>query len=69
MSQRGEVDPALTPYLWHWLMIPLTDMLGPELVYAVGLEALAYPPTWVDMKEEADLVEAAVIEFLESKRS
>lgn len=48
-------------------MIPLTDLLGPELVYAVGLESLGYPPTWVDTKQEADQVEAAVIEFLERK--
>ena len=67
MSQSGEVDSALTPYLWHWLMIPMTDLLGPELVYAVGLEALGYPPTWVDTKQEADQVEAAVMEFLERK--
>ena len=67
MSQSGEVEPTLTPYLWHWLMIPLTDLLGPELVYAVGPEALGYPPTWVDTKQEADQVEAAVIEFLERK--
>jgi len=67
MSQRGEVEPTLTPYLWHWLMIPMTDLLGPELVYAVGLESLGYPPTWVDTKQEADQVEAAVMEFLERK--
>jgi hypothetical protein len=68
MSQSGEVDPTMTPYRWDWLMIPLTDMFGPELVYAVGMKVLGYPPTWVDMKqEEADLVEAAVIKFLERK--
>jgi len=67
MSQSGEVEPTLTPYLWHWLMIPMPDLLGPELVYAVGLECLEYPPTWVDTKQEADQVEAAVIEFLERK--
>ena len=38
-----------------------------ELVDAVGLESLGYPPTWVDTKQEADQVEAAVIEFLERK--
>jgi hypothetical protein len=67
MSLRGEVDPELVEFFWHWLMYPLLDMIGPELVYSIGLECLGYPPTWVDLKEEADLVEAAVIEFLEKK--
>jgi hypothetical protein len=67
MSLRGEVDPDCTEFFWHWLMFPMLDLLGPELVYAVGLEALKYPPTWVDTKLEADRVEAAVIEFLERK--
>ena len=67
MSLRGEVDPSLTEFFWHWLMFPILDLLGPELVYAVGLECLGYPPTWVDTKQEADQVEAAVIQFLERK--
>jgi hypothetical protein len=67
MSLRGEVDPALTEFFWHWLMFPMLDLLGPELVYAVGLESLGYPPTWVDTKQEADQVETAVMEFLERK--
>ena len=67
MSLRGEVDATVTEFFWHWLMFPMLDLLGPELVYAVGLECLEYPPTWVDTKQEADQVEAAVIEFLERK--
>ena len=63
MSLRGEVDPALTEFFWHWRMFPLLDFFGPELVYAVGLKSLEYPPTWVDTKQEADQVETAVIEF------
>lgn len=68
MSLRGEVDPELTSFFWHWLMFPMLDLIGPEIVYAVGLEALGYPPTWVDTKPEADQVETAVIDFLETKR-
>lgn len=64
MSLRGEVDPDLTQYHWHWLLFPLTDLLGPALVYSVGLKALEYPPTWADTQEEADLIEAAVIKHL-----
>lgn len=67
MSLRGEVDPDEIQFHYHWLMFPMLDLLGPELVYAVGLESLGYPPTWVDTKQEADQVEAAVIEFLERK--
>ncbi len=67
MSLRGEVDPDEIQFHYHWIMFPMLDLLGPELVYAVGLEALKYPPTLVDTKPEADQVEAAVIEFLERK--
>jgi len=48
-------------------MFPMLDLIGPEIVYAVGLKALEYPPTWVDTKEEADQVEAAVMVFLTAK--
>jgi hypothetical protein len=65
MSQRNEVDAESVPYIWHWIMHPMCDLLGPELVYAVGLKALEYPPTWVDTKKEADLVEAAIDKFLD----
>ena len=64
MSLRGEVDPELMPYFWHWIMFPMLDLVGPELVYSIGLKVLGYPPTWVDMQEEAAEVEAAVVEFL-----
>jgi hypothetical protein len=69
MSLRGEVNPELIQFHWHWLMFPLLDMIGPELVYVVGLETLGYPPTWIDLKEEADLVESAVVEFLQNGRN
>jgi len=60
MSQRGEVDPEWVSFHWHWIMYPMVDLLGPELVYAVGLKALGYPPNWVDTKNEADSVESAI---------
>jgi len=64
LSLHGEVDPEKNYTMWHWLMHPMVDMLGPDLVYAVGIECLKYPPTWVDTKPEADLVEAAIDDFL-----
>lgn len=68
MALASDVDPDLSHLMWPWLMQPMVDLLGPELVYAVGMECLEYPPTWVDTKPEADKVEAAVMEFLEKKR-
>lgn len=67
MSTAGEVDSDLVPFNWHWLLFPLVDMAGPELVYSAGLETLGYPPTWADTQEEADTVEASVIRFLDSE--
>lgn len=67
MSLKGEVDPAQIPSHWHWIMYPLIDLLGPELVYAVGLQALGYPPTLVDTQQEVDQVDAALIKYLECK--
>lgn len=50
---------------WHWLMFAMVDVIGPELIWVVGLEALGYPPTWVTTIEERDLVEAALqVHFL-----
>lgn len=62
MALPGEVDPDLVPFFWAgaWMLFPHLDMFGPAIVYAVGLEALGYPPTWVDTTQEADLVEAAI---------
>ena len=61
MSLPGEVDAKLIEYHWHWLMYPCLDFFGPETVYAIGLGVLGYPPTWVDTKQEADSVEAALV--------
>jgi hypothetical protein len=52
---------------WHWLMHSLIRLVGPRVVYDVGLQVLEYPPTWVDTHTEADLVENAVFEFLRSR--
>ncbi len=64
MSLPGEIDPQLIQYHWHWLLFPCLDFFGPEQVYAIGLEVLGYPPTLADTKQEADLVEAALIASL-----
>mgnify|MGYP003442532125 FL=1 len=64
MSLPGEVDAKLIEYHWHWLMYPCLDFFGPEQVYAIGLGVLGYPPTWVDTKQEADSVEAALVKNL-----
>ena len=52
---------------WHWLMHSLIGLVGPRVVYDVGLQVLEYPPTWVDTHTEADLVENAVFVFLRSR--
>ena len=65
MSLRDELNPDG----WHWLLRPMCDMLGVELVYAVGLKALEYPPTWADTKQEADLVELAIEKYLTEKET
>lgn len=46
---------------------PLLLFVDLQTVYHVGLEALGYPPTWLDLDEEASTVEAAVMEFLRTK--
>jgi hypothetical protein len=52
---------------WHWLLHSLIKLVGPQVVYDVGLSALGYPPTWVDTHSEADTVESAVFEFLRGR--
>ncbi len=52
---------------WHWLLHSLIDLVGPAVVYDAGLVVLEYPPTWVDTHQEADVVEAAVFEFLRKR--
>jgi hypothetical protein len=52
---------------WHWVLHSLINLVGARVVYDVGLQVLEYPPTWVDTHQEADLVEAAVFEFLRSR--
>jgi hypothetical protein len=54
---------------WHWLLHSLIELVGPTVVYDVGLRVLEYPPTWVDSHGEADVVESAVFDFLRSKYS
>lgn len=52
---------ALDRSQWHWSMWPALDLFGIETVWTVGLKTLGYPPTLVDMKIEADLIEAALL--------
>lgn len=67
MSIRADVDPTKIYEFWHWLFFPMLEMLGPELIYSIGLPALGYPPTWADTKQEADLIEAAVDLYFQNK--
>ncbi len=67
LSLAGEVDATVTKFFWHWLLFPAVDLIGPELVYSIGLESLGYPPTWCDTQQEADQVEAAITKFLEKE--
>ena len=59
MLQKTELYDA-----WHWLMFPLIDLVGPELIWAIGIEALEYPPTWATTPQERDIVEAALQQHL-----
>jgi hypothetical protein len=67
MSEIRDVDPTKIYESWHWLFFPMLEMLGPELIYSIGLTALEYPPTWANTKQEADLVEAAVDLYFQNK--
>jgi len=64
MAVREELNPERVPYHWHWSMFPLIDLVGLELVYAVGLKALGYPPTLVDTQIEANVVDSALMKHL-----
>ncbi len=68
MASAEEIDPNLIQFFWHWHMFPLLDLMGPALVYSVGLQALGYPPTWADTKAEADAVDAAIIKHLNGEK-
>ena len=65
--------PATTPQPWEIAehfdarLEPLLLFVDLQTVYHVGLQALGYPPTWIDMDEEAAAVEAAVMDFLRTK--
>jgi hypothetical protein len=50
---------------WDPRLHSLVELCGPAIVYDVGLMVLEYPPTWVDTNEEAAVVEAAVIGYLQ----
>lgn len=56
-----EIDPARVRFTWPHFLFDAVDLLGPSLVYSVGLIALGYPPTWVSTYAEAQQVEAALI--------
>lgn len=67
MTPPEEVDPALVRYVWPHLLFDAVDLLGPSLVYNVGLEAIGYPPTIISSHEEHRQVEAALITHLQRK--
>ena len=66
-------NPPITPQPWQIAehfdarLESLLMFVDLQTVYRVGLQALGYPPTWIDMDEEASIVEAAVMEFLRTK--
>lgn len=43
---------------WPRQLEPLVAKHGAEKVYAAGIEALGYPPTWADSLREATVVSA-----------
>ena len=67
MTTTDETDRFWLKCCWHWSLQATAQMLGPGFVWAVGLEALGYPPTWVDMQEEAVIVKAACMERIRKK--
>lgn len=68
MHCHDETDRSALRWMWHWSLWPLCEMCGVGLVYSIGLKVLGYPPTWVDLVEEKQLVEAAVLAFLKEKK-
>ena len=66
-------NPPITPQPWEIVehfdarLEPLLMFVDLQTVYTCGLQALGYPPTWIDLDEEASIVEAAVMEFLRMK--
>ena len=64
VTLSSEVDAERIYFEWPYLMIPIVEMVGPQLTYAVGLQALGYPPTWVDLTSERDAVSSALSMFL-----
>lgn len=67
MTFADETDRDYLRWHWHWSLWPLVEMLGPGFVWGVGMLALGYPPTWVDMVEETKIVEAACLAKLKEK--
>ena len=65
--------PARTPQPWEIAqhfdarLESLLLFVDLQTVYTCGLQALGYPPTWLDTDEEADIVEAAVMDFLRTR--
>lgn len=68
MTFADETDWACIYWQWHWSLLPTVQMLGPSFVWGIGLQALGYPPTWVDMVEEAEIVKAACLKQLRERR-
>jgi hypothetical protein len=65
--QADETDWDCVRWQYHWSMWALVDMCGPMLVWSIGFKALGYPPTWIDLVEESQLVEDAVTQHLVEK--
>lgn len=67
ITLSSEINPARIYFEWPYLMIPIVEMVGPQLTYSVGLQALGYPPTWVDTVTEKTAVDAAISRFLQGE--
>ena len=52
---------------FHYLLVPAVQLVGAPLIWKIGIEVLGYPPTWVDMVEEVELIENAIASHLEGK--
>lgn len=66
-TSTEETDRECLRWQWHWSLQATAEMLGPGFVWSVGLQALGYPPTWVDLMSEAEVVKAACLVKLKEK--
>ena len=61
MVMPDELDPDKVRINYHHSLLTPIAFFGVERVWAIGLDALGYPPTWVHSKSESQLVHDALL--------